>query len=296
MRAHEFINEADDVEAARKELQKDWMPQGYVPSAENRGKNVTLPRDERGWPIEPGLEAPLISPEDILFPFAGLGKKVVQGVTGLARNVGTRTAADAAAKSATVAPELAKDTVGKIKDIGYDLANKPHPYNPLTAKNIGREEGTAKFHAAKAFRKEYGMEPPSYSNIDKEIQQFGGPAAYRQASSKYADLSNKFVNRGYSMSPRPISDIGGNVGAQVPTKIPRGQPSFTSILDRLTDKSLRTAALDPAIRSGVMSSARMAADTVTDAERKKNEFIANQFNKYLKGQDDQEKAKRNASK
>jgi hypothetical protein len=295
MRAHEFINEAEDA-ALKKELQKDWMPQGYIPSKENRGKNLTLPRDERGWPIEPGLEAPLISPEDIVLPFAGLGKKVVQGVTGLARNIGTRTAADAAAKSATVAPELAKDTVGKIKDIGYDLANKPHPYNPLTAKNIGREQGTAKYHADKAFRKEYGMEPPSYSNIDKEIQQFGGTGPYKQASKKYTDMSNDFLNRGYSMSPRSLPDIGTNVGAQVPTKISRGQPSFSSILDRLADKSLRTGALDPMVRSGVVSSARMAADTVADAERKKNEFIANQLKDLTTSREEKNQGKKNASK
>jgi len=114
MRAREFINEAEDA-ALRKELQKDWMPQGYIPSKENRGRNVTLPRDEKGIPIEPGLEAPLISPEDILFPFAGLGKKIVQGVTGMAKNIGTRTAADAAAKSSMVAPQAAADLAQKAE-------------------------------------------------------------------------------------------------------------------------------------------------------------------------------------
>ena len=125
MRAHEFINEAEDA-ALRKELQKDWMPQGYVPSAENRGKNLTLPRDEKGIPIEPGLEAPLISPEDILFPFAGLSKKIVQGVTGMAKNIGTRTAADAAAKSSIVAPQAAADLSQKA-----DLATK-YPWTQRT--------------------------------------------------------------------------------------------------------------------------------------------------------------------
>ena len=295
MRAHEFINEAEDA-ALRKELQKDWMPQGYIPSKENRGKNLTLPRDEKGMPIEPGLEAPLISPEDILLPFAGLGKKVVQGATGLARNIGTRTAADAAAKSTTVAPELAKDTVGKIKDIGYDLANKPHPYNPLTAKNIGREQGTARYHANKAFRKEYGMEPPSYSNIDKEIQQFGGTGPYKQASKKYTDMSNDFLNRGYQMRPPTAPEIGTNVSAQVPTKIPRGQPSFTSILDRLADKSLKTGMLDPTVKSSALSAARSASDWAEDIERRKNEYLNNKFKEFLQIDKIEKRQKNNASK
>jgi hypothetical protein len=295
MRAHEFINEAEDA-ALRKELQKDWMPQGYIPSKENRGKNLTLPRDERGWPIEPGLEAPLISPEDILLPFAGLGKKVVQGATGLARNIGTRTAADAAAKSTTVAPELAKDTVGKIKDIGYDLANKPHPYNPLTAKNIGREQGTARYHADKAFRKEYGMEPPSYSNIDKEIQQFGGTGPYKQASKKYTDMSNDFLNRGYQIRPPTVPEIGTNVGAQVPTKIEKGSRNIADILDPLAVKSLKTGMLDPVIRSGALSAARSASDWAEDIERRKNEYLNNKFKEFLQIDKIEKRQKNNASK
>jgi hypothetical protein len=282
MRAREFINEAQDIEAIRQELQKDYMPQGYVTPQEYRGKNISLPRDKQGRPIEPGLQQPPVSPEDIILPFAGAGKKVVQGVSGLAKNIGTRTAADTAAKSATVVPDLAKDTVSKIKDIGYDLVNKPHPYNPLTVKNIGREQEIAKYHADKAFKKEYGIEPPSYSNIDKQIQQFGGTDAYRKASRRYTDLSNDFLNRGYRLGSRTAPDIGTNVGAQVPTKIERGQRNFADLLDRQAAKSLKTGMLDPTIRSGALSGARSAADWANDIERRKSEYLNNKFDEFLK--------------
>lgn len=291
MRAKEFIKEAQDVEAIRQELQKDYMPQGYVTPQEYRGKNISLPRDEQGRPIEPGLEQPLVSPEDIVLPFAGAGKKVVQGVSGMAKNIGTRTAA----KSATVVPDLAKDTVSKIKNIGYDLANKPHPYNPFTAKNIGREQETAKYHADKAFRKEYGIEPPTYSNIDKQIQQFGGTDAYKKASRKYTDLSNDFLNRGYRLGSRTSPDIGTNVGASIPTKIERGPRNIADILDPLAVKSLKTGMLDPTIRSGALSAARSAADWTNDIERRKNEYLNNKFQDFLQTDKIEKRQKNNAS-
>jgi hypothetical protein len=145
------------------------------------------------------------------------------------------------------------------------------------------------------------MEPPSYSNIDKEIQQFGGTGPYKQASRKYTDIANDFLNRGYSMSPQPIPNIGTNVGAQVPTKIERGQPSFTRILDRLTDKSLRTGVLDPTVRSSVLSGAKTAADTVVDVDRKKDDYIINHFKELDadfqdRRKKEQNKGKANASK
>jgi hypothetical protein len=90
MRAKEFIiKEAapfkPDLSA---ELQKDWMPSKFdIHSPELKAKNISLPKDELGRPIEPGLEQPLVSPEDII----GLGApsmakgiaKVAQGGTKL---------------------------------------------------------------------------------------------------------------------------------------------------------------------------------------------------------------------
>jgi len=60
MRAYEFIIEASSNDDLKQELEKDWMPQGYVPPPEGKGKNISLPRDEKGHPIEPGLEQPLV--------------------------------------------------------------------------------------------------------------------------------------------------------------------------------------------------------------------------------------------
>jgi hypothetical protein len=280
MRAKEFIKEEAPYQVdLKKELQKDWMPD---PSS--------MPI-EKDWRTDPGaraakergqaLQQPPVSPEDLIG--FGLGALSRKGPGMMSRALDTGTVVK---NPQTYTP---KDTVGKIKDIGYDLANKPSPYNPLTAKNLGREQATARYHADKAFRKEFGMNPPSYSNIDKEIQQFGGTDAYRQASKKYTDISNDFLNRGYQIRTPTAPEIGTNVGAQVPTKISRGQPSFTGILDRLADKSLRTGVLDPTVRSSALSVADTVADTVADAERKKNEFIANQFKEFGKDFQDRKK-------
>lgn len=91
MRAYEFIAEAapfkPDLQA---ELQRDWMPSRTdIHPPELKAKGISLPRDEQGRPIEPGLEQPLVSPEDII----GLGApsiakgvaKAAQGTAKLAR-------------------------------------------------------------------------------------------------------------------------------------------------------------------------------------------------------------------
>lgn len=93
MRAHEFITEAapfkSDLQA---ELQRGWMPSKTdIQPPELKAKNISLPRDDQGRPIEPGLEQPLVSPEDII----GLGApsmakgmaKLAQGGTKLAQKV-----------------------------------------------------------------------------------------------------------------------------------------------------------------------------------------------------------------
>ena len=168
MRAYEFIIEAEDSDLKR-ELQKDWMPQGYVPSAENRGKNLSLPRDEKGVPIEPGLEAPLISPEDILFPFASFGKNVIQkvgqGVSSAAKNLGTKTAsstaADTAAKSSIVAPQAAADLSQKA-----DLATK-YPWTQRTKySNLPPEGPFSQETYKQAMRQAREQTPPTSGPFD----------------------------------------------------------------------------------------------------------------------------------
>ena len=90
MRAYEFITEAapfkPDLQA---ELQKDWMPSKTdIQPPEFKAKGLTLPKDELGRPIEPGLEQPLVSPEDII----GLGApSMAQGIAKLAQG-GTKLA------------------------------------------------------------------------------------------------------------------------------------------------------------------------------------------------------------
>ena len=114
MRAKEFIREVENTNL-KQELQKDWMPQNYIPPAEYRGKNISLPRDEKGRPIEPGLEQPLINPEDILLPIAGsLGRKVTQGIGGLARGV-TRPSSGVATTTSSMAPQSTADIAQKAE-------------------------------------------------------------------------------------------------------------------------------------------------------------------------------------
>ena len=90
MRAYEFITEAapfkSDLQA---ELQKDWMPSKTdIQPPELKAKNISLPRDERGRPIEPGLEQPLVGPEDLIGLGApSLAKGVAKSIQAGARKV-----------------------------------------------------------------------------------------------------------------------------------------------------------------------------------------------------------------
>jgi len=87
MRAYEFIKEEapfkTDLQA---ELQKDWMPSRTdLQPSDLKAKNISLPRDEQGRPVEPGLEQPLVSPEDLIGLGApslakGVAKSVQAGV------------------------------------------------------------------------------------------------------------------------------------------------------------------------------------------------------------------------
>ncbi len=115
MRAREFIREAEDSDL-KQQLQKDWMPQNYIPPSEYRGKNLSLPRDEQGRPIEPGLEQPLVSPEDVVLPFAGsLGRKATQAVSGLTRGAVSKSTPGVAATSSSLAPQATADLSQKAE-------------------------------------------------------------------------------------------------------------------------------------------------------------------------------------
>lgn len=153
MRAYEFIIEAEDPDL-KQELQKDWMPQNYIPPAEYRGKNLSLPRDEQGRPVEPGLDQPLVSPEDILLPFASFGKNVIQkvgqGVSSAAKNLGTKTASSAAADLSQKA----------------DLATK-HPWTQRTKySNLPPEGPFSQETYKQAMRQAREQTPPTSGPFD----------------------------------------------------------------------------------------------------------------------------------
>jgi hypothetical protein len=85
MRAYEFIKEEapfkTDLQA---ELQKDRMPSRTdLQPSDLKAKNISLPRDDQGRPVEPGLEQPLVSPEDLI----GLGAPSL--AKGIAKSIQT---------------------------------------------------------------------------------------------------------------------------------------------------------------------------------------------------------------
>lgn len=88
MRAYEFIKEEapfkTDLQA---ELQKDRMPSRTdLQPSDLKAKNISLPRDEQGRPVEPGLEQPLVSPEDLVGLGApSLAKGIAKSIQGGAK-------------------------------------------------------------------------------------------------------------------------------------------------------------------------------------------------------------------
>ena len=214
MRAREFTLEVKLGPNGSIDTQK------YASSTlDQRGPGAALPRDAQGHPIEPGLEQPLVSPDDLLMPLAGAGRKVIQGARGLARN-----------------------SLGKR---AYDLANKPSIYNPLTLKNIGNKQSTARYHADQAFRKEFGQNPPSFADGDEVIQKFGGRDAYRQASERYAEIFNDFAQRGYQYDANKIPTIQDKLPRLDPNKVSRPgknrydfERDLVRALDKAGEKSL----------------------------------------------------------
>lgn len=158
MRAYEFIIEASSNDDLKQELEKDWMPQGYVPPPEGKGKNISLPRDEKGRPIEPGLEQPLVSPEDFLLPFAGsLGRKATQAVSGLTRSA----TPNVASSSSKLAPQATADLAQKA-----ELATK-YPWQQRTKfSNLPPEGPFSQQTYQDAMRKAWQQTPPTQGPFD----------------------------------------------------------------------------------------------------------------------------------
>jgi hypothetical protein len=160
MRAKEFIREAENTNL-KQELQKDWMPQGYVPPQELRGKNISLPRDEKGRPIEPGLAQPLISPEDLVLPLAGsLSRKVTQGIGGLARGA-TKSTSGMTSTASSAVPQTSLDLAQKA-----ELAAK-YPWQQRTKfSNLPPEGPFSQQTYQDAMRRAWQQTPPTQGPFD----------------------------------------------------------------------------------------------------------------------------------
>jgi len=255
MRAREFIQEAENTNL-KQELQKDWMPQNYIPPAEYRGKNISLPRDEKGRPIEPGLQQPLINPEDILLPIAGsLGRKVTQGIGGLARGA-TKSTSGMTSTASSVAPQATTDVAQKA-----ELAAK-YPWQQRTKfSNLPPEGPFSQQTYQDAMRRAWQQTPPTQGPFDafkdlvnapginigdtkilnplamknvgkpsmsaetlaqKEFERlYGrkGSARDLEDATKLDALRDRFVGRGYQSLPPPRSS------EWLPTDLPKLDPS-----------------------------------------------------------------------
>lgn len=160
MRAKEFIREAENTNL-KQELQKDWMPQNYIPPAEYRGKNISLPRDEKGRPVEPGLAQPLISPEDLVLPLAGsLSRKVSQGIGGLARGA-TKSTSGMTSTASSAVPQTSLDLAQKA-----ELAAK-YPWQQRTKfSNLPPEGPFSQQTYQDAMRRAWQQTPPTQGPFD----------------------------------------------------------------------------------------------------------------------------------
>jgi hypothetical protein len=140
-------------------------------TVDQRGPGVSLPRDDRGVPIEPGLEPSPIGPEDLI----GLGS------SSLARNV-AKGAARAIPKRG--AAELVSD-----------FKNVPSIYKPWTYGKIGRV--SADDMADQAFKQQHGKPFNPWEWTADEVRSF-------------EKFKNDFVNRGYQPKPQQVQ-IGSNL-------------------------------------------------------------------------------------
>lgn len=162
MKINEIIKEAQDVDLLRQQLEKERMPQQYIPPAEQIGKKLSLPRDEKGRPIEPGLDQPLISPEDIVLPFAGsMARKLAQTTAGLTRSAVPRSAASATAASSSAVPQATADLAQKA-----ELAAK-YPWQQRTKfSNLPPEGPFSQQTYQDAMRRAWQQTPPTQGPFD----------------------------------------------------------------------------------------------------------------------------------
>lgn len=180
MRAREFIREAEDVDLLRQQLEKERMPQHYIPPDEYRGKNISLPRDQQGRPIEPGLEQPLVSPEDVLLPFAGsLGRKLSQVGPGLIKGAVTKSTPGVAVTS--VAPQATADLAQKA-----ELAAK-YPWQQRTKWANLPPEGPFSKQTYQTAMKQAREQTPPPTTIEKVKDIFTAP--------KIGDYPNPLATR-----------------------------------------------------------------------------------------------------
>jgi AraC-like DNA-binding protein len=156
-------------------------------------------------------------------------------------------------------PSLADRTATKVKDIAYDVVNKPSPFNPLTIKDLGTERATARYHADRIYRKETGREPPKSTDIgNRDIDQ----VQLNKDRGKLADIESNLARRGYQgVTPKlDYVNIGSNVNSPIPTKIPSRDPKAD--IKAMVDKQSLNAA-----RMG----AAMALDQTRDRREKRKE-------------------------
>jgi AraC-like DNA-binding protein len=161
-------------------------------------------------------------------------------------------------------PSLAKRTAKAAKDTAYDVVNKPSPFNPLTAKDIGTERGTARYHADQIYRKTYGKEPPKATDVGrKDIDQ----VQLNKDRARLADIESDLAKRGYQGLRPGIGhiEIGSNTNVPMPKRKPRDPKADLKDLIAVADKTS-------------LDAARMGAATALDAtrdqrEKKRNENI-----------------------
>ncbi len=211
MRAREFMEQAPFKTDLKKELQKDYMPDPSSIPIEKDWR--TDPSARAAKEREQALQEPPISPEDLL------------GITGLAKSGAKRLA-----KTVDDGGKIS----GKLKNLSYDIKNKPSPINPLTINKIGSQQGTAKYHADMAFRKKYGMEPPTY-DIPKDTQRFGSFDKFADASKNYANIEQDFVKRGYKPGQGLTYDIGHNIDNPGSILYPKPVRTPRSTKDKIKD-------------------------------------------------------------
>lgn len=148
----------------------------------------------------------------------------------------------------------------KIKDAAYDIVNKPSPFNPRTYKDLGTEKGSATYHAKRQFEKETGRKPPEFTDTNnKNVDQ----KQLNKDKSTFADMETSLIKRGYGNIRLDAPEIGSNVGAAIPTRMPKQDPIEN--LKKIADKKSKEGAR--------MGSAMLAAKVLDDTREKRQERL-----------------------